>query len=105
MKSFDEILKEGKDKVKETSNPLKKWRRHINVLMDSLHKLNGLYGDESEHHLKVEQYNCERCTKASFVLAIRDINNHKKVIRFHRSNWEPVDKGIYHCNSCKKGKK
>lgn len=105
MKSFDEILKEGKDKAKTTVSPLKKWKSHINTIMDSLHKLNELYDNDDEHHLKIEQHSCERCKKASFVLAIRDINNRKRVIRFHRANWEAVDKGVYYCSACKKGRK
>jgi len=105
MKSFDEILKEGKDKAKVSVNPIKKWKLHVNALMDALHKLNGLYDDDEEHHLKVERYSCKKCDRASFVLAIKDIKHQKRVIRFHRANWESIEKGIYLCNKCKKGKK
>lgn len=104
MKNFDEILKEGKDKAKVIANPSKEWRNCINIVMDSLHKLNALYGNKKTHHIKVETYNCTKCKEASFVLAVRDINNQKRIIRYHKTKWEVANKGEYYCEQCKKGK-
>jgi hypothetical protein len=102
-KSFDDILKEGKSKAKPSANPAIKWKTEIHKIMESLHKLNDSYGNDKIHHLQIDHNNCDKCNKASFTLSIRDVKNHKKVVRFHQSKWKPIRKGVYRCDECKKG--
>ena len=104
MKNFDDILKEGKDKVTGTSNKKKKWKKHINNIMEELHMLNTVYGSDKAHHLHVEGIKCKKCGVTSYVLAVRDLDNDQKVTRFHKSKWEPLGKNVYYCNKCAKKK-
>jgi len=102
MKSFDEILQDGKDNASETLSSSGSWKDHVNTIMESLHKLNEMYGNDEIHNVKVELKNCKKCNRASFVLAVRDINNVKRVIRFYKAKWSPIEKGTYFCETCKK---
>ena len=104
MKSFDDILKEGKGKVVDSSTKKKKWKKHINNIMDELHMLNKVYGDDKVHHLQVEAVDCKKCKATSYILAVRDLDNRQKVTRFHKSKWEPLGKSVYYCNKCTKRK-
>jgi len=104
MKSFDQILKEGKDKAKTPENESKKWREYINLLMETLHALNGMYGTTDEHQVKIKPSNCEGCGAASFIIMIRDISSRDKIIKFHRGRWMATEDGLYYCERCKKGK-
>lgn len=100
MKSFDEILKEGKDKAKSVPNVSKKWRESINVLMSALHTLNDFYG-EKQHYIKISQAKCTQCHKTSYVIILRDINDLQRSVRYHRGGWKPIDKDTYFCDVCK----
>lgn len=105
MKSFEEILKEGKNKAKSASvNTTNKWRDQVNLLMELLHSLNNMYGTNDEHQLKIKASSCKDCKAASFVIAIRDISNRERVIKFHRGRWLATEDGNYYCEACKKGK-
>jgi hypothetical protein len=105
MKSFEEILREGKDKAKSAPwNPSNKWREHINLLMELLHSLNDMYGTTDEHQLKIKSSSCNDCGMASFVIAVRDISNREQIIKFHRGRWLATEDGNYYCERCKKGK-
>ena len=103
-KSFDEILKEGKDKAKVSVDSLKNWRINVRSLMNILHELNSMYSSNEMHHLKIDSFKCKRCSAASFVLSIRDLNNAKKIIKFHKEKWYTPEKGVYYCDKCKKGR-
>ena len=104
MKSFDEILKDGKNKAKAQESTDKKWRNLINLLMETLHSVNDMYGTTEEHQVKIRPSNCDKCRKASFVIATRDITSRERIMKFHRGGWVPLDKDTYFCDRCKKGK-
>ena len=104
MKSFEDILKEGKGKVKAPDDNTKKWRGAINSLMDALHSLNHMYGTTREHQFKIKPNNCKQCDAASFLIAVRDITQRDRIIKYHKGNWVVVD-DKYYCEKCKKGKK
>ena len=101
VKSFDDILKEGKKKVSGTPNKQKEWRKRINNIMDEVHSLNRLYNNSKSHHLKLEFVECKKCKIVSYVMALRDIHDEKKVVRFHKNRWKPLGKGVYYCNKCR----
>ena len=105
MANFDEILTKGKSKVKGSAGTKTKkdlWKEHISLLITVMTKLNNMYGDDTKHHFLIEQAKCSKCGKATYLIAIRDIENHKQVIRFHNSSWKVVSKDTYHCEICKK---
>lgn len=105
MKSFEEILKDGKNKAKAAApNIEKRWKEQINLLMETLHSLNEMYGTEVEHQVKIKSSNCNKCKKASFIIAIRDIINRERIMKFHRGRWIALDKDTYFCEKCKKGR-
>lgn len=103
MKNFDDILKKGKKAV-SNSNPKQFWKAYVTSVMQGLHALNDMYGKKANHHLLVEQKKCDECGEATFILAIKDLDNHKQVLRFHKGDWESFDKNKYRCPACKKGK-
>ena len=103
-KSFDDILKEGKDKAKVSVDSLKTWRMHVRNLMNTLHELNDMYDSNEVHHLKVDLCQCQKCNTASFILSVRDIDNSKKIIKFHKEKWRALERGKYYCEACRKGK-
>lgn len=100
MKSFDELLKEGKEKAKTLPSPKRKWRDTVNVLMNALHALNSFYGDK-QHYVKIVNINCARCKKASYSVVVRDIDYPQRPIRYHRGGWQAKDRDTYYCNMCK----
>jgi len=102
--NFDDILKEGKGKVTDSSTKKKKWKKHINNIMEELHMLNNVYGSDTTHNLNVEPVVCKKCKVASYILAVRDLDNHQKVTRFHKNKWESLGKKAYYCNKCAKKK-
>lgn len=106
MKNFDDILKNGKDKVKEPVTTVKpySWGENISILMNTLQCLNEMYEHNDIHNFKIEQVNCEKCSMASFVITTKDISDIKKVVRFHHSEWKSAGKVIYYCGLCKKAK-
>jgi hypothetical protein len=106
MKSFEEILKEGKDKAvsQAPANTPRRWRELVNLLMETLHSINDMYGTTDEHQIKVRASNCNGCSKASFIIAIRDITSRERIMKFHRGRWVAMDKDTYYCEKCKKGK-
>lgn len=101
MSSFDEILKKGKQAAVGNNNPKNAWKVCITNIMYELHRLNKMYGKDLEHHLLVEQRKCEKCGLASFIVAVRDFDNRKRVIKFHKGDWKAIDKDKYHCDKCK----
>ena len=101
MSNFDDILKKGKDKATGESIKQKDWRKLINSVMDDIHALNSLYDNDKYHHVNLEPIDCKKCRNVSFVLAIRDMKNSKKLNRFHKSKWQAVKKGVYNCDKCK----
>lgn len=101
MKTFDEILEEGKNRVVKPGSPHKKWKDCINTLMDTLHTLNGMFGTTKEHQVKIRTTNCNKCKAASFIIAVRDVSNRDRIIKFHRGNWKAEDGNIYYCEKCK----
>jgi hypothetical protein len=104
MKSFDQILKEGKDKAKTPDDGAKKWRECINLLMETLHTLNDMYDTTDKHQIKIKPNNCKECGAASFIIMIRDILDRERIIRFHRGRWITTEDNVYYCEKCKKGK-
>ena len=105
MANFDEILTKGKGKVKGSGGTKTKkdiWKENISLLITIMTKLNAMYGADDKHHFLVEQAKCGKCSKVTYLIAIRDIENNKQVIRFHNSSWKVVSKDTYHCDVCKK---
>jgi len=98
--SFDDILKKGKS-VGTVDGSKKAWKDCITTLMHELHRLNYMYGDDFAHHVLIEQKKCDGCGVATFLITVREINDHKKVLRFHKGDWKPIDEGRYHCEKCK----
>jgi ribosomal protein S27AE len=104
MKSFDQILKEGKGKVKAPEKKHKKWRESINILMEILHTINDMYGTTNEHQVEIKSSNCSGCGAASFIIEIRDIDDRGRKIKYHRGQWLAKSDKTYYCEKCKKGK-
>ena len=106
MASFDEILKKGKQKVKETKKVKSTkdvWLEHVGNVLNSMQFLNSFYAKDKAHHMSVDHVNCKGCKKATFILSIRDIDNTKRIMRFYNSNWKSIDKGKeYLCEECKR---
>lgn len=104
MSNFDEILKKGKSKAKVSNTKTKKdvWKEHISVLITIMTRLNGMYGADDKHHFLVEQTKCQKCNKATYLVAIKNIEDPKQIIKYHNSAWKAVGKDVYHCDSCKK---
>ena len=103
MPNFNEILKNGQKAV-STSDPKKEWKDCITNIMFEIHRLNKMYGDEMSHHLMVEQKKCNDCGTTTFILAVREWDDHKRVLKFHKANWKAAGEGKYFCEDCKKGK-
>ena len=101
--SFDDILKKGKS-AGSAADPKQTWKDCITTIMYELHRLNQMYGDNFTHHLMVEQKKCEDCGIVTFILAVREYDNHKRVLKFHKGDWKAVGEGRYRCDQCKKGK-
>jgi len=101
--NFDDILQKGKTAGGATE-PKKLWKNCITTLMYELHRLNQMYGDNFTHHLMIEQKKCDKCEIATFIVAVREYGNHKRVLKFHKGDWIAVGEGVYRCESCKKGK-
>jgi len=100
MKNFDDILKEGKDKVSDATaaqEPKNKWRDGINTLMSALNDLNDMYAGKS-HYIEVGPAKCVKCSKPSYVIVIQDINNSNRTVRYHSGGWRYVDKSTYYCD-------
>lgn len=104
-KSFDDILKKGKDAVNPTNDPKNEWTNTIAIIMQELHRLNGIYGDTKTHYVSVEQRKCITCGEATFIVVTKDFDNHKRTLKFHKSNWKSTETDKYQCDKCKKGKK
>lgn len=100
MKSFDEILKKAKDRVKDQGGEKKKWRECINNAMAALHELNDLYPDE-DHNVEVRATECDNCLKPSFLLVVKNINNLDRKIKVHKAGWAMVKSSTYKCEKCK----
>lgn len=104
MSNFDEILKRGKSKVRTSNSPKSKkdiWKEHISLLITIMTRLNGMYGVDDKHHFLVEQTKCQKCSKATYLVAIRNIEDTKQVIKYHNSSWKLIGKDAYRCESCK----
>ena len=104
MSNFNDILKKGKQ-AGNTADPKKAWMDCITNIMFDLHRLNNMYGDNFAHHTMIEQKKCDTCGVCTFIIAVRELDNSKKVLKFHKSDWKPSGKeGAYLCERCKKGK-
>lgn len=103
MSNFDDILKKGKQ-AGSTADPKEAWKGCITNIMYELHRLNYMYGDNFNHHAMIEQKKCDTCGECTYILAVREINDHKKVLKYHKGDWKPHGEGKYLCNRCKKGK-
>jgi len=104
-KSFDQILNDGKDRVAGQQSIYNDWKEQVSIIMNALHKLNSMYGNDDIHNIKIELKNCKKCNKASFILAARDLNNTKRIMRFHKTKWIAIERGVYYCGVCKKESK
>jgi len=98
--SFDDILKKGKS-AGNAADPKKAWKDCITMLMFELHRLNEMYGDNFTHHLMIEQQKCATCGKSTFLIAVREWDNHKRVLKFHKGDWKAGGDGKYYCEKCK----
>jgi hypothetical protein len=105
MGGFDDILKKGKDKAKDTSSGPKSkkdvWMDNISILISVMGKLNSMYTDDSKHHFLVEQTRCHVCRKATFLITIKSLDDSTQTIRYHNANWKVVGKDLYYCEKCK----
>lgn len=103
-KNFDDILKKGKEKVISGKNKGKKelFKEHIVGLISVIHKLNDLYGND-KHNVMISSANCNKCSKPTFIITAKNIENAQQTIRFHKSNWKVIGQGNYNCEKCKKG--
>ena len=103
-KSFDDILKEGKDKGSgsaSVNSPQHEWRIKVRTLMNAIHDLNDMYGDDKDHFVDVEQKSCKKCKKASFIIVVHNLKDKTKVMKFYRSKWKKI-KDYYLCDECSK---
>ncbi len=101
-KNFDDILKQGKSKVKISGKSKKDlFKEHVINIMSSLHKLNDLF-ENNKHNLTVSNTSCQKCKKPTFIMTISSLDNQQQAI-LHKSNWKSVGQGVYHCEKCKKG--
>ena len=100
--NFDELLKKGKGNATNLNTNENKWKEIIATLMHSLHQLNSMYGNNKQHHLKVEPNKCKTCGEASFVIAIRSLSEKGKATRYHKSKWQCLENHKYLCDKCKK---
>ncbi len=103
MSNFDDILKKGKQ-AGNVIDPKQSWKNCISNIMYELHRLNSMYGDNHAHHSMVEQKKCEGCGLCTYILAVRELDDHKKVLKYHKGDWKPSGEGKYFCDRCKKGK-
>ena len=72
--------------------------------METLHSLNDMYGTTNEHQLKVKTNKCYDCSKASFIITIRDLSDREQIMKFHRGKWLAASNGNFYCEKCRKGK-
>lgn len=103
MSNFDDILKKGKQ-AGSVIDPKRSWKECVTAIMYELHRLNNMYGDSFAHHSMVEQKKCEVCGVCTFILAVRELDDHKKVLKYHKADWKPSGEGKYLCEICKKGR-
>ena len=66
-KNFDDILKQGKSKVK-VSNKSKKdlFKEYVINIMSAVHKLNDLF-ENGKHNLILTNGTCQKCKKPTFI--------------------------------------
>lgn len=102
MSTFDDLLKKGKQVAIGNETEEEKWKSLVTTIMHAVHQLNGMYKNEQRHHLKIETTNCQSCSEATFILAVRSLNNSGKPIRFHRAKWKYLKPHTYLCDRCQK---
>lgn len=100
MSNFDDILKKGK-KAGSKADPKASWKECISIIMHELHRLNSMYGDNFSHHAMIEQKKCDMCGMCTYILAVRELDDTKKVLKYYKGDWKPFDKGKYLCTKCK----
>jgi len=100
-KNFDTIVKEGKDKVNTGKSKKDIWKDCISAMINLSTKLNAMYGIDDKHHFMLEHSKCQKCNRAAYLLAIKNIEDPKQIIRFHNSAWKVISKDVYHCEACK----
>lgn len=102
--NFDELLKKAKKNVSPSSSDEDIWRECINVIMHATHKLNGLFPGKlkQKHNIRLEQGACKTCGVPMYVLAVRQLNDPTKVLRFHKGGWKYVGENKYYCDQCRK---
>lgn len=101
MKSFDDILKDGRGKFGAQGLSLEdKWAQGINLFMSSIDALNDLY-EVNEHFIDIIPVRCADCTKVSYSILLQDIIDTNKSVRYHRGGWKAIDADTYFCEACK----
>lgn len=99
-KSFDDILKEGKNKGAGVTSNAREWKKRVKLLLDALHELNAMYDDDTENHLVIENRVCSVCEKVCYVVVARNIDDVAQKIKFYRFGWtKSKDKDL--CEKCK----
>jgi len=99
-KSFDDILKKGKSKVRGFEEPKSnQLDKYVTDIMDIAHKINSLYPTNKVHHMTLEGIKCNKCGITSFKLHVRDLNNHRNTLKYYKSGWKHIGKK-YSCSDC-----
>jgi hypothetical protein len=99
--NFDDILKKAKGKVKGFGKSLEdEVKDEIATIMQSLTKLNSLFGHDTVHHLQVENIKCQKCNVTSFKLHVRDPTDPKRTLKFSKKDWTN-NNGKFLCEKCK----
>lgn len=98
--NFDDLLKRGKQSIVGTNSKEKRWGELVGGIIHMVHELNSMYPDTNKHNLKIELKSCSSCGEATFILAVKSLDNDKRPMRYHKSKWQYKDSG-YFCERCK----